>query len=203
MNKPTLSKMYFITFEGIDGAGKTLQARMLRDRLVMEGYEVWLTEEPTDGVIGSLLRDFIDGKLNLREETVALLFAADRLEHLKDVEEALLYRRYVISDRYLLSSLAYQGSKLPIEWVKEINKFARLPDVVILLDLPPEQAYSRTSKKGAFDRDLDRLSKIRQLYLELSQEPPWRDVTVKIDASRRPEEVHSDVMKALRDKGLV
>ncbi len=195
--------MSFITFEGIDGAGKTLQARLLRDRLVREGYKVWLTEEPTKGVIGAVLRDFVEGRISLREETVALLFAADRLEHLREIEKALSDNVYVISDRYLLSSLAYQGSKLPISWVKEINRFARLPDLVVLLDLPPEVAYSRVLRKGAFDRDLKRLSRVRELYLKLSEKPPWRDVTVKIDASQGPEEVHSDVVKALRDKGLI
>ncbi len=195
--------MSFITFEGIDGAGKTLQARLLRDRLTKEGYDVWLTEEPTNEIIGVIIRDFIEGRVRLREETVALLFAADRLEHLKKIEKALSSNVYVISDRYLLSSLAYQGSTLPISWVKEINKFARLPDLVVLLDLSPDVAYSRAFRKGAFDRDLKRLSRIRELYLRLAEEPPWRDITVKIDASQSPEEVHSDVVEALRDKGLI
>ncbi len=197
--------MTFITFEGIDGSGKTLQAKLLKRKLEREGINVWLTEEPTRGEIGNILRDFIGRRLKLREETVALLFAADRLEHIKEVEEKISSGFLVISDRYLLSSLAYQGSLLPLDWVEEINRYAleKLPDLVILLDIEPEIARRRKANKGFFDTDLGRLSRVRNLYLAVSERSPWREITVKIDASKSPEEVHLEVLKALREKGIL
>lgn len=152
----------FIVVEGIDGAGCSTQAARLVSHLRAMGNSVLATKEPTAGPVGALIRLALDKRLAgpnrsyhagggdpwhddaFDVRALALLFAADRLDHVHAVvEPALAQGRWVICDRYVLSSLAYQGMELGLEWVAEINRFALRPDLTIYLDVPPESTQAR------------------------------------------------------------
>src|SRR5215510_4380033 len=112
-----------IVLEGIDGAGTTTQAGKLVEALRREGRDAHLTREPSDGPIGRLLREILSGKhAPVDATTMALLFAADRADHLqREVEPALKRGAVVVSDRWYHSSLAYQGSEEDREWILTVN----------------------------------------------------------------------------------
>ncbi|RLI33277.1 dTMP kinase, partial [Candidatus Bathyarchaeota archaeon] len=134
-----------IAFEGLDGSGKTTQALLLVEALKARGFKAYYTCEPTYWRVGDLLRLHISRLKRRSPVYEALLFAADRYEHVAREIRPKLRRGYiVVSDRYLHSSLAYQGaSGLSLQWIRKINFFAPKPDLVILLDLPAEKALER------------------------------------------------------------
>lgn len=142
----------FVVIEGIDGAGTTTQAKLLGDRLRLAGRRVHVTSEPSGGAIGALVRQVLSGRLRGRApdgpfdaEALALLFAADRLDHARtEILPALEQGIDVVSDRYTLSSLAYQSLTTgDARWVEEINAHAPAPDVTILLKVPAAVAFAR------------------------------------------------------------
>jgi len=142
----------FIVIEGIDGAGTTTQARLLGERLKAAGKRVHVTSEPSGGPIGGAIRQVLSGRLRGRApngpfdpDALALLFAADRLDHARsEVLPALEAGIDVVSDRYTLSSLAYQALTTgDPRWVGAINARAPAPDVTILLRVVPEVAFAR------------------------------------------------------------
>ncbi|MEI9954570.1 MAG: dTMP kinase [Pseudomonadota bacterium] len=156
----------FVVVEGIDGCGSTTHAKLLAKALKSRGAEVVLTCEPSTGPIGSLIRQVLQRRLfvpdatgprNFDWSTMALLFAADRMDHLDStVAPALRAGSVVISDRYDLSSLAYQsvtahhGSD-PIPWIRELNVQALRPDLTIVIDVPPEVAEERRRARGGVE----------------------------------------------------
>lgn len=152
----------FIVFEGIDGAGTTTQARRLDERIGSEAPElgVTVTAEPSNGPVGTLIRQVLRGRvtglaatgaaLPFDRRALALLFAADRLDHVAcEVEPLVAAGRIVISDRYVGSSLAYQGLDAPLEWVAAINRFAPAPDLLVFLDVPVGVAWERIRRTRA------------------------------------------------------
>lgn len=184
-----------IAFEGIDGSGKTTLSTRLHRDLISRGVKSHWTAEPTDGPVGKLIRQILGGSVAVDPRTLALLFAADRMEHtifLTDLEN----KGYVIIiDRYLLSSLAYQGSELPIGWVREINRWALLPDLVIYLDLDPVLSLKRIGgKSGEIFHSLERLRSIRSKYLQLIEMEEWSDKTFIVNASRDEDDVYQTVL---------
>lgn len=154
----------FIVLEGIDGAGTTTHAKRLSKTLGKQGRDVRLTCEPTTGPVGALIRQilqkrlFVPGTSGPRAfawSTMALLFAADRLDHLDSViVPALRDGAIVISDRYDISSLAYQSVTAPeeesaIAWIRELNARALRPDLTLVLDIPAERAAERRRTRGS------------------------------------------------------
>src|ERR1700724_672721 len=144
----------FIVFEGLDGAGTTTQARLLAEWLQKQGRTVYLAHQPSEGPVGLLIRQILagraatpqaDGKLGMVDERVmALLFAADRLDHLgSQIEPRLARGEDVILDRYTLSSLAYQGASVSHEFINQANRFARRPDLTLFLYVPANVALER------------------------------------------------------------
>lgn len=168
---PGDTKGRFIVIEGIDGAGTTTQARRLVDWLKKEGYAADLDQEPTDEPIGRLLREILRGEYrpggDQREAIIALLFAADRLDHVGSIQERVAAGRFVVSDRYLPSSLAYQSVFCELNWVKELNRHAITPDLTIFLDVPPTVALARVGgragKKERYEK-LETLTQVDQAY---------------------------------------
>jgi dTMP kinase len=153
----------FIVVEGVDGCGSTTHSRLLAKALRAPTREVVLTCEPTNGPIGSLIRQILQRRLFVTDatgprgfawSTLALLFAADRLDHLDSVVmPALRDGSVVVSDRYLLSSLAYQSATSPegvavVPWIHEVNARAQRPDLTIVLDVPADVAESRREARG-------------------------------------------------------
>lgn len=145
----------FIVLEGLDGAGTTTQCELLARALRTDGHKVVTTREPSDGPLGTLLRQVLRGRLQLPDgspmtaETVALWFAADRLDHIAAiVEPTLLQGGVVISDRYVHSSLAYQSVECGLEWVNAINGRARQADLTIFVDVPAAVCRERIQARG-------------------------------------------------------
>ncbi len=167
----------FITIEGIDGAGLTTQTTILADRIRSLGKEVLITKEPTSGPIGQVIRRILGGELKHEPCVLALLFAADRAYHFSsEILPALLKGQVVISDRYILSSLAYQGLFLPVSWVKEVNSCSPIPDLCILIDVDEHTARERIEKRGnrreIFEKEGE-AELIRRNYLELAKQLSW------------------------------
>ena len=141
----------FVVLEGADGAGTTTQARALAETLNARGHAVHITAEPSTGAVGRLIREQLaTGEKNTaRWQSLALLFAADRLLHVEDeIEPRLAAGEWVISDRYALSSLVYQGLHVDEDWVKTLNQYAVAPDIVLLVTLPLPVALERISGRA-------------------------------------------------------
>ena len=161
----------FLVLEGLDGAGTTTQADRLASWLRARGRRALVTAEPSRGPVGVLIRQVLAGRVGggaggaFDPASLALLFAADRRDHLASEVEPLLARGFdVVSDRFTLSSLAYQAVALsgrrslgsrrsPMGWVQELNRLARAPDVTIFLQVSPEAALARRRAASA-GRDL-------------------------------------------------
>lgn len=179
----------FIVLEGIDGSGTTTQCTRLATWLRERGHAVLETREPSTGSVGRLVREQLgQGSGRVDHQTLALLFAADRLDHLAiEVEPALRAGHVVVCDRYLLSSYAYQGLTSPRDWIESINRRARRPDLTLWLDIEADVAAARVAARrattGEPEERFDQLSLQRRLatgYRELAEEA---DDTVRIDAS--------------------
>jgi dTMP kinase len=141
--------MKLIAIEGVDGAGTTTQTQRLAAH-----FDLYATREPSDGPIGKELRAILRGERGRIPETaVALMFAADRLEHVAN--EIRPQPRAVISDRYLLSSLVYQSLNVPRDFVATINREAPHADLTILVDVPAEVAAERRAARGGLKERYD------------------------------------------------
>jgi dTMP kinase len=157
-----MSKPRFIVLEGIDGSGTTTQLGLLERHLAARGRRVLATREPSQGPVGRLLREILLGGHRQPDGApvdglaMALLFAADRRDHLRrEIEPALADGFDVVSDRYLLSSLAYQAQEAERDWVAALARDVRRPDLTLLLDLPSETAAARRQAAGRIDERYD------------------------------------------------
>ncbi|MDR1211296.1 MAG: dTMP kinase, partial [Spirochaetaceae bacterium] len=141
----------FIVFEGGDGTGTSTQLNLLREKLHPPGRRVFLTCEPTDGPLGRVIRNVLGGELELTRETLAFLFAADRHEHLYGQGGVCALCRegaLVVSDRYVPSSLVYQGIDCGDELPARLNKLFPAPQILIYFELDPITAMERIGKRG-------------------------------------------------------
>lgn len=203
----------FVTFEGCEGVGKSRQIKLLEEYLIKNGVNYYLTREPGGTGISEQIRKVIlDGKNSaMTDECEALLYAAARVQLLKEeIAPRLSKGELVFCDRYIDSSLAYQGKArgLGYEFIKRVNSYAMenfMPDVTVFLNLSPEDAFKR---KGGVDLS-DRLelsgmefhNKVYEGYLELAASDPNRFAV--IDASGTKEETHAKVVAALQEKGII
>jgi dTMP kinase len=191
----------FVSFEGIDRSGKTTQARLLVDAL---GDGAVAVREPGGTAAGERIRDVLkDPELEVGARAEALLFAAARAELVENVvRPALEDGRVVVSDRYVDSSLAYQGAArgLGIEDVARVNEWATgglKPDLTIFLELPASDAAERDGQEDRFEAEGAGLQeRVRLAYEELASAEPerWR----RVDAGRSPDAVHADVLKIVQ-----
>lgn len=208
----------FIVLEGIDGSGTTTQLNALRAHFRAAGRRAFFTHEPSDGPAGMLTRLAMQGRLvganfqlhdpddpalpghtHFDPAALALLFAADRADHVAtQVMPNLDAGRVVVCDRYLLSSLAYQGQTCDVDWLLEINRPAVTPDFTLFLDVPPSAAETRMRgsrwKKDQFETP-EQQESIRDHYLRYIERGIAQVGPVEvIDASRPPAEVSSDLI---------
>ena len=192
----------FLVLEGIDGAGTTTQAQALAAELRREGRGVHVTREPSEGAIGTLIRRALIGQHDFAPGAMALLFAADRVDHLSsEIEPALARGEVVLCDRYLLSSLAYQGAQLPIEWVETLNALAVPPDLTLFLEVGAATAANRRAGRGGAAElyDADELQrKIARGYLAAIRRRARQERIVRIDGELPVEEVTSRAMTKIR-----
>ncbi len=202
----------FVVIEGIDGAGTTTQVARLADRLKKKGDRpVRTTREPSDGPVGTLVRQVLTGRIVLPGgrapgwATMALLFAADRMDHVEsEIEPFLASGGVVLSDRYDASSLAYQsvssgrGGEATIEWIREINHLALRPDLTIVLDVPPDVGAARREARGEAAQLYEQNEVQRALaafYKELPRHMP-KDKIVLVDAIGSIDDVERRVIEA-------
>lgn len=198
----------FLVLEGIDGAGTTTQLSRLAEALRQEGYRVVATREPSDGPVGVLIRQALTHRLTgpggtpLSDELLALLFAADRMDHLASViEPALAAGEVVLSDRYILSSFAYQGLRLPLAWIEALNSRARAPDMTLYLDVEPSTARARRGVRGGKPElfESDRLqARVAGAYRRLLRKHGRSQRVVRIDGARSPDEVTQQLLQGAR-----
>ena len=198
----------FVVLEGIDGSGTTTQVARLADRLRSMRVVVRSTREPSDGPIGNLVRQVLTGRVvapggrSPGWATMALLFAADRMDHVEsEIVPFVASGGVVVSDRYDASSLAYQSvtsgieGKDAVEWIRSLNRHVRRPDLTIVLDLAPDLAAERRVHRGDAAQLYEQSEMQRELaafYKDLSKHLP-KDRIATIDASGTIEDVHARV----------
>ncbi len=203
----------FVTFEGCEGVGKSRQIKLLEEYLIKNGIKYYFTREPGGTNISEQIRAIIlDGKNQaMTDECEALLYAAARVQLLKEEIAPRIDRgELVFCDRYVDSSLAYQGKArgLGYDFVKKINSYAFdnfLPNVTVFLDLPPEAAFKRKGGVDGTDRlelsGMEFHNKVYEGYKELARENPERFAV--IDASGTKEETSGKIIAALKNKGII
>lgn len=196
-------KGVFIVIEGLDGSGKTTQTHILAQKL-SKNYPVNLTAEPSRGKIGTFIRQcclYEDKRLPTEAE--ALLFAADRIEHLqREIKPALDQGKIVVCDRYTYSSLAYQGSAgLSLDWIKTVNARALQPDFAIFIDVPPEKVLERLQRKKSIMETLETQQKVREVYLKYVQKGELFAIDGDKPKDAVAEIIHTKVLQVLKTHG--
>ena len=188
-------KGVFICIEGLDGCGKTTQAKLLAKKLA-QSYNSVYTSEPSRGNIGTFIRKrCLYGEKRLSTIVEALLFAADRFEHVEnEIRPALREGRLVISDRYVYSSLAYQGaSGLSLEWIRTVNEHALKPDLAVFIDVKLETVMNRLKSKRSVMENIETLEKARDIYLKFVT----KGELIRIDGNRAKDEVAETLSKVV------
>ncbi|MBW1615406.1 MAG: dTMP kinase [Deltaproteobacteria bacterium] len=189
----------FIVFEGIDGSGKSTQVKRLANRLIKEKKNICKTFEPTDGPIGSLARQMMTGRIKADNKTIALLFAADRIDHLLNdingIVSMLKKGINVISDRYYFSSYAYQSSYIKMERIIEANIISAQtmrPDVNIFIDINPQTAFNRLKKKRSLlelYENITDMQKVRKSYFKAFDKLKNEEKILIIDGNDAPDNI--------------
>ena len=166
----------FIAIEGIDGSGKSTQAKRLASRLVAHGIRCYETREPTDSPIGSLIRQMLTGRIVADNRVIASLFIADRIDHLLNKTDGILDTIHkgvsVITDRYYFSSYAYNGVDIDMDWVIRGNAISAgilRPTLTVFLDIPVNTALERINRERFYTELFEteeRLLAVRSKYFE-------------------------------------
>jgi dTMP kinase len=190
----------FVVFEGIDGSGTTTQLRRVAAALRTRGHAVHETREPSNGPVGRLVRDALRSEERLDHRVLALLFAADRIDHFaREIQPALRRGEVVLSDRYLGSSLIYQGAFCDLAWVREINRHAHPADLTLVLDVGAEEAHRRRAARGEpaeLFEDAALQARLAEAYRSLPALLPAHGVQV-VDGGGPPEAVESRLVEAI------
>lgn len=201
-----MKKNLFIAFEGIDGCGKSTQVNLLSEKLKQAGHKVYCTFEPTDGPVGSVIRNIFKHRIEADHRTIAALFVADRLDHLLNKTDGLLKKMdegyTVITDRYYFSSYAYHGTHMPLDWVIEANSLSAgllSPDLNIYIDISPELSMKRLQKRNSRElyETLENLQNVRAKYLEAIELLKYKEHVFITDGNRPVEDVASDIWKEI------
>jgi dTMP kinase len=200
-----------VVLEGIDGAGTTTQVARLADRLRAMRVLVRATREPSDGPVGTLVRQVLSGRVVVPGgrspgwATMALLFAADRMDHVEsEIGPFVAAGGVILSDRYDASSLAYQSissgvdAKEAVDWIRLLNRHVRRPELTIVLDVSPEVASERRTRRGDAAQLYEQNEMQRQLaafYKALAKHMPEDRIAI-IDGNGKMDEVHARVWDA-------
>jgi dTMP kinase len=199
----------FIVIEGIDGSGTTTQSQLLTNWVQSRGRRAVMTSEPSQGPIGAMLRQILSGRLVAKRldgtqgvpdnDVIALLFAADRLDHLdNEILPLLQSGADVICDRYYHSSITYQSLRGDREWIRMLNAHARPPDVTYLIDIPAEEAERRRSQRTQQEiyETLETQRLLEQAYREIPNLFADQAIVV-VDGSSQKDLVHRSITDEL------
>lgn len=195
---------HFAVLEGLDGSGTSTQMKLLEERAAASGQQVFFSAEPTDGPIGSHIRRVLRGEAEALPETLALLYAADRNEHVNDPSHGIrrqLQEGRVLSDRYLFSSLAYQGSQCDYDFVFQLNSRFPLPETVVFVELTPEESARRRMGRRTEEELFDAVE-IQQMvydaYNRVFREYQQRGVAVhRVDGGPPPSAIADQIWELL------
>jgi len=197
----------FVALEGLDGSGKSTQVRLLSERLTGIGHKIYTTFEPTDSLIGSIIKNVLRGRINADHRTIAGLFVADRLDHLLNEVNGIVKMfaegYTVITDRYYFSSYAYQGTHIDMSWVIDSNSMSAQilrPDINVFIDVPPEVSIHRLSRNRNMTElyeTLGNLRKVKEKYLESFEKLKHQENIFVVDGNRSPESVSADIWKEI------
>jgi dTMP kinase len=204
-----------IVFEGLDGSGQTTQAHLLTKWFADKRNQLaYYTKEPTDGPVGALLKLALSNRLvcvkstkraeALDHVTMALLFAADRQDHLdNDIIPKLKDGIHVIADRYYLSSLAYQSVRVEFDWIKFINRHTLRPDLTVFLEVPPAICVKRMQSQRwhvELYEDLTTLEKVHQNFLYARKRLGTEGERIElVDGNQPPKDVHRIVVQITKN----
>ncbi len=198
----------FIVFEGLDGAGTTTQIRNLARYYEFNSREYYITNEPTSNPIGELVRKVLQKKVVTTPEALALLYAADRNDHLYNpsygIVRLLEEGRIVLSDRYFYSSIAYQSVECDKTLIRTINDFPA-PEFLIFIDTPVEDCMRRIEKRGEEKELFDRaefLTAVRKNYLEELEKLPEGVNLLVVDGRASIEDTEKEIRKYLSSFSL-
>ena len=203
-----MKKGLFFAFEGIDGSGKSTQIKYLMERLRQQGIQCHETREPSEGPVGTMVRQILTGRMKADGRVISSLFAADRLDHLtnevnglcKEIDRGIT----IVTDRYYFSSYAYNGVDMDMNWVMECNRFSAellRPTLNIFLDIPVDVALERISKNRLhtelYEKE-ERLLAVRENYFKAFEKTRGVEQVAVIDANAPAEVVADRVWEAVR-----
>lgn len=196
----------FIVLEGLDGSGKTTQMKLLAELMQAQGLKVVTTFEPTDRPVGLLIRQALHKEISLPQETIAMLFAADRYHHVTGQLLGLLEEGCcIICDRYYFSNFVYQADETPVERLIMLNQPSMdllRPDVTVFLDVSPQECVRRINE----DRDiqelydsLEKLTKVREDYLAVFKRLADQENIKIVPVQEQKEATTQAIWEAIRD----
>lgn len=211
MVQTSLARGKFIVFEGLDGSGLSTQADLLKDWMEKQDLPVYLTKEPTAGPVGALIRLALGRRLSFsasnqdNDAIIALLFAADRMDHLAtDIIPKLQAGVHVICDRYYLSTFAYQSRSVDLSWLRALHARCIRPDLIILLDVPPQVCCQRIAEHRwhveIYENEAT-LEGVRQRYHDIAAQLRAEGHDIRVvagDGKRSIAEVHAAILEQVR-----
>lgn len=190
-----------IVIEGLDGSGQSTHVARLAEHLKVDGHKVLVTKEPTNNIVGGIIRGALTKDWKSSNACLQLLFAADRLHHLeREILPALANGAIVISDRYMYSSIAYGGIDLDPEWINAINAHAVKPDLVIYIRVPPEVCMQRMMS-GRMSLELfEEKAKLEKVFANYDKIVTENSNFAVVDGNKSIDEVFRSIRAALKEK---
>lgn len=193
-------KGLFVAFEGIDGAGSSTQLELLTKTLRKKGFRILATKEPTNNVVGGLIKGVLTDSVKLPPDSLQLLFSADRAHHLqREIIPVLAKGNVVLTDRYFFSTIAYGALDLDRNWLLDLNKNFLLPDFIFLLNVSTKVSIERI-KNSRFEVELfekeEKLSKVAKNFLDLAKKFPKN--TYVLDGELSQKEVADQVIEIVK-----
>lgn len=197
-----MAKGKFIAFEGLDGSGSSTQVELLVKNLNKSGHAAFVTKEPTNNIVGGLLRGLLTKEWQTSSEGFQLLFAADRAHHLKrEILPAVEGGKIVVTDRYLFSTIAFGSIDLPREWLEQLNSRFPIPDITFLIKVAPKVCLLRIGKAARpgleFFEEQEKLEKTWQTYESLAKDP--KNKIRIIDGERSVEVIEKEISDIVKE----
>jgi len=199
----------FIVVEGIDGSGKTTQIELLKNKFKSANRKVIETAEPTDGPIGSLVRNIMKGRVQTDQSTIAALFAADRLDHISNPVNGLLTKmeegNNIICSRYYFSNYAFQSEYVPIDWLVNINSLSKTylkPDLTFYINVDPKVCIERIStgrSEVEMYENLEKLTSTHDAFLRHFKDFEEGESIHLIDGQQSVEDISAEIWKIVEN----